>query len=95
MQLQIIVMYMLIGAIANLQHRLWQNEEWREKFRKRLECNGLMLQNSFGIVALEAAYNHRSEAWLSEIMAYVEANYKFMAAYMAEHLPQSYNHPAR
>ncbi|OQY37416.1 MAG: cystathionine beta-lyase [Anaerolineaceae bacterium 4572_5.2] len=64
-----------------------QNEEWRAKFRKRLECNGLTVQNNFGIVALEAAYNY-GETWLAEVMAYVEANYKFMAAYMAEHLPQ-------
>ncbi len=64
-----------------------QNEEWREKFRKKKESLGLMVQNNFGIVALEAAYNH-GEEWLSEVMAYVEANYEFMAAYMAEHLPQ-------
>ena len=63
------------------------NEEWRTKFSDRLQSNGLMVQNSFGIVALEAAYNH-GEAWLAEVMAYVEANYQFMAAYMAEHLPQ-------
>ena len=64
-----------------------QNEEWREIFRKRLECNALIVHNSFGIVAVEAAYNY-GRTWLTEVMAYVEANYKFMAAYMTEHLPQ-------
>ncbi len=64
-----------------------QNEEWREKFREKLRGNGLMVQNCFGIVALEAVYTH-GEAWLQEVMAYVEANYEYMAAYMKEHLPQ-------
>ncbi len=64
-----------------------RNPHWREKFRKRLHCNGLLVQNNFGIVALEAAYNH-GEAWLAEVMAYVEANYEFMRAWLAEHLPQ-------
>ena len=64
-----------------------QNDKWRGEFRKRLECNALEVQNCFGIVAVEAVYNH-GEAWLEEVMAYVEANYEYMAAYMAEHLPQ-------
>jgi len=64
-----------------------QNEQWRAKFRGRLDVNGLKVQNSFGIVALEAAYKYGQE-WLAAVIGYVQANYEFMAAYMAEHLPQ-------
>ena len=38
-------------------------------------------------MALEAAYKHGQE-WLAAVIGYVQANYEFMAAYMAEHLPQ-------
>ncbi|MFA9405883.1 MAG: MalY/PatB family protein [Anaerolineales bacterium] len=63
------------------------NKGWREKFSAKLLSNGLLGLNSFGVEALTAAYNH-GQAWLAEVMAYVEANYQFMAAYIAEHLPQ-------
>jgi cystathionine beta-lyase len=49
--------------------------------------NGLHGGNALGIVATEAAYNH-GEAWLEAMMAYIEENYRFMEAYIAEHLPQ-------
>lgn len=64
-----------------------QDKEIRAKFNKTLNRHGLMGGNALGIVATEAAYTH-GEAWLAEAMAYIEANYHFMAAYLAEHLPQ-------
>jgi cystathionine beta-lyase len=49
--------------------------------------HGLFGANAFGLVAVEAAYNH-GEEWLAMVMAYIEENYHFMADYIAEHLPQ-------
>jgi cystathionine beta-lyase len=63
------------------------NQELRKKFAKVLARNGLKGTNAFGIVATEAAYNH-GEVWLKETMDYVQANYRFMAAFINEHLPQ-------
>ncbi len=64
-----------------------QDQALREKFAQALERNGLHGGSAFGIVATEAAYNH-GEAWLEAVMAYIQDNYRFMAAYIAEHLPQ-------
>ncbi len=52
-----------------------------------MERDGLTGSNVFGLTAVEAAYRH-GETWLAEVMEYVEDNYRFMAAFMAEHLPE-------
>jgi cystathionine beta-lyase len=59
----------------------------RQPFVQELERNGLYGANPFGIVATEAAYRH-GEGWLESVMGYVEGNYRFMVAYLAQHLPQ-------
>ncbi|MBK7181006.1 MAG: pyridoxal phosphate-dependent aminotransferase [Chloroflexi bacterium] len=64
-----------------------QDKEIRAKLNKTLLRHGLLGGNALGLVATAAAYNH-GEAWLAEVMAYIEANYHFMVAYLAEHLPQ-------
>lgn len=63
------------------------NEERRKKFAEVLARNGLKGTNAFGIVATEAAYTH-GEPWLKETMAYIQANYHYMAAFIKEHLPK-------
>jgi cystathionine beta-lyase len=63
------------------------NKELRHDFAGALERGGLSGPNTFGLTALEAAYNH-GEAWLEAAMAYVEENYRFMADYVAQNLPQ-------
>jgi cystathionine beta-lyase len=69
------------------------DNELREQFAGTIKRNGVFLANPFGIIAMEAAYNH-GEAWLAEVMAYVEDNYRFMKSYLAEHIPQlKINHP--
>ena len=69
------------------------DNELRDRFATTIKRNGVFLANPFGIIAAEAAYNH-GEAWLAEVMAYVEDNYRFMKSYLAEHLPQlKINHP--
>jgi cystathionine beta-lyase len=63
------------------------DNELRDQFAATIKRNGVFLANPFGIIAAEAAYNH-GEAWLAEVMVYVENNYRFMKSYLAEHLPQ-------
>jgi cystathionine beta-lyase len=46
----------------------------------------LYLGNTFGIVALQAAYT-RGEAWLNALVTYLQGNRDFLVAYFAEHLP--------
>lgn len=62
------------------------NRKLRLQFSKTMESAGLMGGNTFGIVGTEAAYRH-GEAWLTQLLAYVESNYQFMVDYFAEHLP--------
>ncbi len=64
-----------------------KNETWREQYRRQVARNGVHHLNTFGPVAAEAAYRHGRD-WLDEVMAYVQENYRFMVAYLAEHLPQ-------
>jgi len=63
------------------------NEDLRERFAHVLKRNAIKGVNTFGMVATEAAYNH-GETWLGATMDYVEANYRYMAAYIDKHLPQ-------
>ena len=52
-------------------------------------CNrsGVFTLNMFGILSLEAAYNH-GEEWLEQLMVYLEDNYRFLESYFKEHLPE-------
>ena len=50
--------------------------------------NGSILNrpNPFGIVALEAAYNH-GEAWLEQLLEYLEGNLQFLREFLESRLP--------
>ncbi|MCP5094015.1 MAG: putative C-S lyase, partial [Chloroflexi bacterium] len=63
------------------------DQEMREQFQATMKRNGIWGTVSLGLVATEAAYNH-GEAWLDAVMAYIEANYQLMNAFIKEHLPQ-------
>ncbi len=63
------------------------NDDLRETYNMAKSRNGFWGTNLFGVEATKVAYNEGDE-WLDEVMAYVEANYHFMKAYLAEHLPQ-------
>jgi len=64
-----------------------KNEAWRKQYRQQVLKDGTHHLNIFGPIAAEAAYRHGRD-WLDEVMAYVQDNYRFMEAYLAEHLPQ-------
>ncbi|KAF1298308.1 aminotransferase class I/II [Enterococcus sp. JM4C] len=42
--------------------------------------------NTFGYIGTEAAYN-QGEAWLEELLPYLQENIQFVESYLAEHLP--------
>jgi cystathionine beta-lyase len=63
------------------------DEKLRNQVKATMEKYRMPGANPFGLVATEAAYNE-GEAWLAAVMDYIADNYKFMAAYLAEHLPQ-------
>lgn len=64
-----------------------KDEALRQTFNDALMRVGLFGSNVFGLVALEAAYNH-GDAWLDAAIQYIQANYEYMEAYLAECIPQ-------
>ena len=52
-----------------------------------LDRHDLHLVNSFGLVALQAAYDH-GEEWLDQVLSYTEANLDYLKQYLREHIPQ-------
>jgi cystathionine beta-lyase len=63
------------------------NDDLRARFEQTLQSNGLVLASSFGVVALEAAYDH-GEEWLEQVLIYLQANLEYLETYVTEHIPQ-------
>jgi cystathionine beta-lyase len=63
------------------------NDDLRARFGQILLNNGLVLASSFGVVALQAAYDH-GEEWLEQVLIYLQANLEYLETYVAEHIPQ-------
>jgi cystathionine beta-lyase len=63
------------------------DKKTRLRLMKVLRNNGMTGMGTFGMVALEAAYNY-GEAWLEEVMGYIEGNYNYLEDYCREYLPQ-------
>jgi cysteine-S-conjugate beta-lyase len=63
------------------------NEMLRAQYTTFVERFGLTLGNTFGLVALEAAYSHGAD-WLDQLIDYLQANLEFMTRFIAERLPQ-------
>jgi cystathionine beta-lyase len=75
--------------LAGLQtsNMVIQNDDLREAFQTMCNRSGVFTLNMFGILSLEAAYNH-GEEWLEQLMVYLEDNYRFLETYFKEHLPE-------
>lgn len=74
--------------IAGLQtsNIIIPDKKMRESFTHTIvEKNGVMIPNNFGIVALIAAYNE-GEEWLSQVIEYIESNFKFLKEFVNEEL---------
>jgi cystathionine beta-lyase len=63
------------------------DDELRARFQKTLRGTGLGWVGAFGVVALEAAYNH-GEEWLEQVLEYIEGNLRYLEEYVARHIPQ-------
>jgi len=63
------------------------NHELCSRFKATLQANGLFGIGAFGVVALEAAYNH-GEAWLMQVLAYLEENLHYLEDFVGRHIPQ-------
>lgn len=63
------------------------DEKLRTEFRKGLRSIGFVVPNSFGIVALQAAYDH-GEPWLEQLLDYLTGNLHFLEDYLKRHIPQ-------
>lgn len=74
-------------AGLKLSNIIVQNEELRQQFAQTLKRCGIGSPNAFAIVAAEAAYCYGDE-WLEAVMDYIEDNFRFLKAYLSEHLPQ-------
>lgn len=59
----------------------------RKAFKQTLLSTGLFGINSFGLVALQAAYDH-GEAWLERVLAYIEDNLAFLERFVKDYIPQ-------
>ncbi|WP_027624121.1 PatB family C-S lyase [Clostridium lundense] len=75
--------------IAGLQvcNIIIPNKSLREEFLHTLKINAMGDLNTFGMVALEAAYNE-GESWYSEVLKYIQDNFNFLNNYLKEHLPK-------
>ena len=64
-----------------------QSQALREQFSKTQRRHGFFSLNTFGILAMEAAYQH-GETWLEELIDYLEENKLFALRYLRKNLPQ-------
>ncbi|MEH2013762.1 MalY/PatB family protein [Nostoc sp.] len=71
-------------GVANI---IISNASLRNSFNTELSKAGLMMTNTFGIEATIAAYRY-GEPWLEALNSYLHQNFKFLASFVRDHLPQ-------
>ncbi|MHA2287285.1 MAG: MalY/PatB family protein [Promethearchaeota archaeon] len=63
------------------------NEKLRQSFIHTIvNKNGIGIPNSFGLVAMIAAYNE-GEDWLEQVLGYIDSNFQFLKEYVENNLP--------
>ncbi len=70
--------------IANI---ICRDAETRRRIDRAININEVCDVNPFGVIALQAAYNH-GEEWLQQLNQYLYGNYQALLAFFDEHLPQ-------
>lgn len=63
------------------------NRRMKQQFEKRIKTLSLHMTGFFAPDAVQAAYNH-GEAWLDELLQYVQGNVDYAIQYLQEHLPE-------
>ncbi|WP_286229529.1 MalY/PatB family protein [Neobacillus mesonae] len=64
-----------------------KNNTLRKQFDDTLKRQGFFTLNTFGIIAMEAAYLE-GEAWLEKLMAYLQDNKQYVLNFLQENLPE-------
>lgn len=64
-----------------------ENKNFREKLEKIDKKNGFFTLNTFGILAMHAAYE-KGAPWLEELLGYLAENIKLVDTFLQEELPQ-------
>lgn len=74
--------------IAGLQaaNIVCAHPELRRRIDRAININEVCDLNPFGVVALQAAYDH-SEDWLDQLRSYIWANYEALRHFFADRLP--------
>lgn len=74
--------------LAGLQisYIIASNPKLRRAVDKAINVNEVCDVNPFGVIALQVAFNE-CEDWLSEMCAYVQANFDYLAGFLAQKLP--------
>jgi cysteine-S-conjugate beta-lyase len=62
------------------------NQGLKDKFKNIQQQQGFFTLNTFAIVGMEAAYRH-GEAWLEQLLKYLDENMEIAALYIKENLP--------
>ncbi|WCK55557.1 pyridoxal phosphate-dependent aminotransferase [Aneurinibacillus sp. Ricciae_BoGa-3] len=63
------------------------NKELRQRYVEKLNSHYLKNTNTFGIVALEAAYRE-GEEWLDQLIAYLHGNLTYLTRFLQRNIPQ-------
>ena len=73
-------------AGLNTSNIIIPDEKLRQTFINTISNrNSVMSPNTFGIVALIAAYNE-GEEWLNQVLKYIESNFRFLKQFINESL---------
>ena len=62
------------------------NPDLLKRYERQLRASGLGIGNLFGTIGLEAAYTH-GDAWLDDLLEYLEGNVDLAERFLAERLP--------
>ncbi len=79
-------------AGMNLSNLVIRDGDVRKNVQARLRADATPMQNPFGYVACQAAYD-RAEGWLDALLAYLDENRRYVCGYLAAHIPQLYAVP--
>ena len=66
---------------------LIENPALREQYVQQCLAMSLDIKNTFGIEATAAAYSPEGEAWMRELLVYLEGNRDFLLDYVQKELP--------
>ena len=63
------------------------DRDLRERFNSTMKRYWTGIANAFSILAAETAYRY-GQSWLEQVLTYIQGNYDYLVAYLAEALPQ-------